>query len=228
MLMAQDIAVAKNLFILSSEHCQYSDGLKTVCRRSRLLKTEVEGMLLCNLLLAFCALTFCHCLWTSFLLVACLSTIWVTQWLHLSTLFLSTFDVHILYVCHFPWPVWYFFLMSLAKFAQLTSPECPQPGPNCQCIECCPFLWPYQGWLLCCLNTDQKWTFKRASHCLQSDLFFLYGEIWKIPLALSFSLWRCLWSSHSSEEEGGFLSWIFSFTWSAFLQPITKAILLFL
>lgn len=36
------------------------------------------------------------------------------------------------------------------------------------------------------------------------DLFFLYGEIWKIPLAISFSLWRCLWSSHSSEEEGGF------------------------
>lgn len=42
------------------------------------------------------------------------------------------------------------------------------------------------------------------------DLFFLYGEIWKIPLALSFSLWRCLWSSHSSEEEGGFLSGISS------------------
>lgn len=60
------------------------------------------------------------------------------------------------------------------------------------------------------------------------DLFFLYGEIWKIPLALSFSLWRCLWSSHSSEEEGDFLSWIFFSTWSAFLQPIAKAILLFL
>lgn len=42
------------------------------------------------------------------------------------------------------------------------------------------------------------------------DLFFLYGEIWKIPLALSSSLWRCLWSSLSSEEEGGFLSCEFS------------------
>lgn len=98
MRVARDIAVTKSLFILVSEHCQYFDSLKTVCRRSRLLKTEVEGMLLCNVLLAFCALTFCHCLWTYFSLVVCLSTVWVTQWLHLSTLFLSTFEVHIPYV----------------------------------------------------------------------------------------------------------------------------------
>lgn len=76
------------------------DGLKNVCRRGRLLKTEVEGMLLCNVLLAFCALTFvidCEPLFLFFFFV-CFSAVWVTHWLHLSTLFLSTFEVHILYV----------------------------------------------------------------------------------------------------------------------------------
>lgn len=74
------------------------DGLKKVCKRSRLFKTEVERMFFCNVLLAFWALTFCHCLWTSFSLLVCLSTVWVTQWFHLSTLFLFTFKVCIPYV----------------------------------------------------------------------------------------------------------------------------------
>lgn len=120
--------------------------------------------------------------------------------------------------------------MSLTWFAQLISPGCPQLSPLCQWGQHCPFLWPY--WALCiffcCLNTDQKCSFKRASHCLQSSGSVL-SLLWdlKISPAISFSLWRCLWSSQVSEEEGDFVSWVFFFTWSAFPKPITKAILLF-
>lgn len=102
--------------------------------------------------------------------------------------------------------------MSLARFAQLISPECPQLGPMCQRAQHCPFLWPYQGWLLWALciflhrlNTDQKWTFKRARWCLQSSgsILSLRWDL-KNPLAISFRLQSSLWSSRSLEEEGGF------------------------
>lgn len=63
-------------------------GPVTIFGRSRLLRTEVEGKLLCNVLLTFCAQTSvvaCEPLFPSPLLV-CTPAWWVTQWLHLSSL----------------------------------------------------------------------------------------------------------------------------------------------
>lgn len=172
------------------------DGLKKVRRRSRLLKTEVEEILLWNVLLVFCALTFCRCLWTSFSLLMCLSTLWVTQWAlssfpPLKSLSSTSFSLSSLIFVNVPgqicsanlsWvsPAWSQLSVCTVLSFSVTLPMMASHSPLHL-----PLSFEYKS----------EMDFKKSKSLPAEravDLFFLYGEIWKIPLAISFSLQRCL------------------------------------